>query len=205
MRCRIAVPDPRFGSLLSAVALFFVPTFFSGMVSPYAVRLLVQDRNSSGRHAGPALLRLDVRQRGRHAADFVLPRAAAGSEPDPARPAADFGRDRRLRRLASMLPATRTIDETTIDSCCRCSCLRLRAERACRGTRRPAPGALGALAVSRSARLRERRRALHVLHAQLPRRPPVVHGHAASRSHRHGLSEDDAGLRCSSIRRRSRC
>ena len=48
----IAVPDPRFGSLLSAVTLFFVPTFFSGMVSPYAVRLLVQDRHSSGRHAG---------------------------------------------------------------------------------------------------------------------------------------------------------
>lgn len=47
-----AVPDPRFGSLLSAVTLFFVPTFFSGMVSPYAVRLLVQDRRSSGRHAG---------------------------------------------------------------------------------------------------------------------------------------------------------
>jgi len=47
-----AVPDPRFGSLLSAVALFFIPTFFSGMVSPYAVRLLVQDRQNSGRHAG---------------------------------------------------------------------------------------------------------------------------------------------------------
>ncbi len=48
----LAVPDPRFGSLLSALTLFFVPTFFSGMVSPYAVRLLVEDRNSSGRHAG---------------------------------------------------------------------------------------------------------------------------------------------------------
>jgi len=48
----IAVPDPRFGSLLSAFTLFFVPTFFSGMVSPYAVRLLVEDRRSSGRHAG---------------------------------------------------------------------------------------------------------------------------------------------------------
>jgi hypothetical protein len=48
----IAVPDPRFGSLLSALTLFFVPTFFSGMVSPYAVRLLVQDRRNSGRHAG---------------------------------------------------------------------------------------------------------------------------------------------------------
>lgn len=48
----IAVPDPRFGSLLAAASLFFVPTFFSGMISPYAVRLLVRDQNSSGRHAG---------------------------------------------------------------------------------------------------------------------------------------------------------
>jgi hypothetical protein len=48
----LAVPDPRFGSLLGATLLFFVPTFFSGMVSPYAVRLLVEDRRSSGRHAG---------------------------------------------------------------------------------------------------------------------------------------------------------
>lgn len=46
------VPDPRFGSLLASVVLFFVPTFFSGMISPYAVRLLVPDRASSGRHAG---------------------------------------------------------------------------------------------------------------------------------------------------------
>ena len=48
----IAFPDPRFGSLLGATILFFVPTFFSGMVSPYAVRLVVEDRTSSGRHAG---------------------------------------------------------------------------------------------------------------------------------------------------------
>ncbi|HEX2494663.1 MAG TPA: fused MFS/spermidine synthase [Steroidobacter sp.] len=47
-----AAPDPRFGSLLGAALLFFAPTFFSGMVSPYAVRLVVQDRSSSGRHAG---------------------------------------------------------------------------------------------------------------------------------------------------------
>jgi hypothetical protein len=47
-----ATPDPRLGSLLGATVLFFVPTFFSGMVSPYAVRLLVQDRLSAGRHAG---------------------------------------------------------------------------------------------------------------------------------------------------------
>lgn len=48
----IHVPDPRFGSLLAACLLFMVPTFFSGMISPYAVRLLVRDRSSSGRHAG---------------------------------------------------------------------------------------------------------------------------------------------------------
>ena len=47
-----AVPDPRFGSLLGAALLFFVPTFFSGMVSPYAVRLLVQDARAPGGHAG---------------------------------------------------------------------------------------------------------------------------------------------------------
>lgn len=46
------VPDPRFGSLLGSTVLFFVPTFFSGMISPYAVRLLVEERATSGRHAG---------------------------------------------------------------------------------------------------------------------------------------------------------
>ena len=46
------ISDPRAGSLMAATALFFVPTFFSGMISPYAVRLLVTDPQSSGRHAG---------------------------------------------------------------------------------------------------------------------------------------------------------
>jgi hypothetical protein len=48
----MAVPDPRFGSLAAATMLFFVPTFFSGMVSPYCVRLLVDDEKTSGRRAG---------------------------------------------------------------------------------------------------------------------------------------------------------
>jgi hypothetical protein len=48
----IAIPDPRFGSLAAAALLFFVPTFFSGMVSPYCVRLLVSDEHSSGHRAG---------------------------------------------------------------------------------------------------------------------------------------------------------
>jgi hypothetical protein len=48
----IAVPDPRFGSLAGAAVLFFIPTFFSGMVSPYCVRLLVDEQRTSGRRAG---------------------------------------------------------------------------------------------------------------------------------------------------------
>jgi hypothetical protein len=44
--------DPRAGSLVAAGSLFFIPTLVSGMVSPYAVRLLVADRASSGHHAG---------------------------------------------------------------------------------------------------------------------------------------------------------
>jgi len=48
----ISIQDPRAGSLLAASVLFFIPTFFSGMISPYAVRLLVTDPQNSGRHAG---------------------------------------------------------------------------------------------------------------------------------------------------------
>ena len=48
----VAVPDPRYGSLLAAMVLFLVPTALSGMVSPYAVRLVVSERASAGRHAG---------------------------------------------------------------------------------------------------------------------------------------------------------
>jgi hypothetical protein len=44
--------DPRMGSLAASLLLFFVPTLVSGMVSPYAVRLLVADRASAGAAAG---------------------------------------------------------------------------------------------------------------------------------------------------------
>jgi hypothetical protein len=46
------VTDPRLGSLLGSLLLFLVPTAISGMVSPYAVRLLVVDRQRSGDSAG---------------------------------------------------------------------------------------------------------------------------------------------------------
>lgn len=47
-----AVRDPRFGSLAAAMLLFFVPTVISGMVSPYAVRLLVADLRGAGDRVG---------------------------------------------------------------------------------------------------------------------------------------------------------
>jgi hypothetical protein len=44
--------DPRYGSLVSALLLFFLPTMIGGMVSPYAVRLLVSECRMSGHNAG---------------------------------------------------------------------------------------------------------------------------------------------------------
>jgi hypothetical protein len=46
------VTDPRFGSLLTCIGLFLVPTIFAGMVSPYAIRIIVKNRESSGHDAG---------------------------------------------------------------------------------------------------------------------------------------------------------
>ena len=46
------VHDPRYGSLLASLGLFFLPVAISGTVSPYAVRLLVTELSASGRSAG---------------------------------------------------------------------------------------------------------------------------------------------------------
>lgn len=46
------IQDPRYGSLASATLLFFIPTAIAGMVSPYAVRLLVRESEQSGHFAG---------------------------------------------------------------------------------------------------------------------------------------------------------
>jgi len=46
------IHDPRYGSLASATLLFFIPTAIMGMVSPYAVRLLVNESHLSGHIAG---------------------------------------------------------------------------------------------------------------------------------------------------------
>lgn len=44
--------DPRWGSLATCVCLFLVPTIFAGMISPYAIRIIVKNRESSGHDAG---------------------------------------------------------------------------------------------------------------------------------------------------------
>ena len=44
--------DPRFGSLATCVCLFLVPTIFAGMVSPYAIRIIIKNKESSGHDAG---------------------------------------------------------------------------------------------------------------------------------------------------------
>jgi len=48
----LAIEDPRYGSLLASIVLFFVPTSILGMISPYSIRLLVETREDSGQMAG---------------------------------------------------------------------------------------------------------------------------------------------------------
>jgi hypothetical protein len=48
----LRVEDPRYGSLLVSMLLFFLPTAVMGMIAPYSVRLLVSNRERSGQIAG---------------------------------------------------------------------------------------------------------------------------------------------------------
>ena len=48
----LILEDPRYGSLLASVFMYFLPTCILGMISPYSVRLLVQDQTHSGNVAG---------------------------------------------------------------------------------------------------------------------------------------------------------
>lgn len=48
----LVIDDPRYGSLLTALLLYFLPICMMGVVSPYAIRLLVQSEQASGRTAG---------------------------------------------------------------------------------------------------------------------------------------------------------
>jgi len=48
----LRLEDPRYGSLVASMLLFFVPTVILGMIAPYSVRLLVESAHESGRIAG---------------------------------------------------------------------------------------------------------------------------------------------------------
>lgn len=48
----VTIEDPRYGSLLTAMLLYFLPICVMGMVSPYSVRLLVSSQEHSGGVAG---------------------------------------------------------------------------------------------------------------------------------------------------------
>ena len=48
----MAIVDPRYGSLLASILLFFIPTAILGMISPYSVRLMVDSHEHSGHMAG---------------------------------------------------------------------------------------------------------------------------------------------------------
>lgn len=48
----LTIEDPRYGSLLASVMLFFIPTSILGMISPYSVRLMVVNEEHSGHMAG---------------------------------------------------------------------------------------------------------------------------------------------------------
>lgn len=48
----LRIEDPRYGSLVVSMLLFFLPTAVLGMIAPYSVRLLVLDTAHSGQVAG---------------------------------------------------------------------------------------------------------------------------------------------------------
>ncbi len=48
----LTIVDPRYGSLVASILLFFIPTAILGMISPYSVRLMVSNEEESGRMAG---------------------------------------------------------------------------------------------------------------------------------------------------------
>ncbi len=48
----MAIEDPRYGSLLASIIMYLVPTSILGMISPYSIRLLVENQEHSGHMAG---------------------------------------------------------------------------------------------------------------------------------------------------------
>lgn len=48
----LTLEDPRYGSLIASIFLYFIPTSILGMISPYSVRLMVDSHEHSGHMAG---------------------------------------------------------------------------------------------------------------------------------------------------------
>ena len=48
----LSIDDPRYGSLVASLIMYLVPTSILGMISPYSVRLLVENESHSGHMAG---------------------------------------------------------------------------------------------------------------------------------------------------------
>jgi hypothetical protein len=48
----LRIEDPRYGSLVVSMLLFFLPTAIMGMITPYSVRLMVESTHGSGHVAG---------------------------------------------------------------------------------------------------------------------------------------------------------
>jgi hypothetical protein len=48
----LRIEDPRYGSLVVSMLLFFLPTAIMGMIAPYSVRLMVESTHGSGHVAG---------------------------------------------------------------------------------------------------------------------------------------------------------
>lgn len=48
----LRIEDPRYGSLVASIFLFFLPTTILGLIAPYSVRLLVTHADQSGAIAG---------------------------------------------------------------------------------------------------------------------------------------------------------
>jgi hypothetical protein len=48
----LRIEDPRYGSLVASMLLFFLPTAILGMIAPYSIRLMVENTHHSGHVAG---------------------------------------------------------------------------------------------------------------------------------------------------------
>ena len=78
----LRIEDPRYGSLVVSMLLFFLPTAIMGMIAPYSVRLLVISTDGSGHVAGKLYFYFHPWQCTGYAGDVFLSGALVRSESD---------------------------------------------------------------------------------------------------------------------------